>query len=90
MPMQVGPGWNSALYQNSSEAVTHAHDQHKAHGGQEEAVRTGLYSNQEAPSKLEDRYTVYSDSLNVAEGVYKNGLLDQFIEIHFCLHFRSS
>lgn len=90
LPTQVCPGWNSALYQTSGEAVTHAHGQHEAHSGQEEAVCTVLCSDQEAPSKLEDRYAVYSYSLNVAEGVYKNFYFDQFIKIHFCLDFRSS
>ncbi|NXF52335.1 PTN13 phosphatase, partial [Oceanites oceanicus] len=51
-PAQVGLGWSSALYQTSDEAVTQAH-QYEAHGGQEEAVRTILYSDQEAPSKSE-------------------------------------
>ncbi|XP_010181602.1 PREDICTED: tyrosine-protein phosphatase non-receptor type 13, partial [Mesitornis unicolor] len=52
-PTQVGPGWNSSLYHTSDEAVTLAHSQYEAHGGQEEAVLTGLYSDQEAPSKSE-------------------------------------
>ncbi|NXW00921.1 PTN13 phosphatase, partial [Fregetta grallaria] len=51
-PAQVGLGWSSALYQTSDEAVTQAH-QREAHGGQEEAVRTILYPDQEAPSKSE-------------------------------------
>uniref|UniRef100_A0A8C3KSC1 Tyrosine-protein phosphatase non-receptor type 13 n=1 Tax=Calidris pygmaea TaxID=425635 RepID=A0A8C3KSC1_9CHAR len=46
-PAQVGLGWSSALYQTSDEAMT------QVHGGQEEAVRTILYSDQEAPSKSE-------------------------------------
>uniref|UniRef100_A0A8C3PUD0 Tyrosine-protein phosphatase non-receptor type 13 n=1 Tax=Calidris pygmaea TaxID=425635 RepID=A0A8C3PUD0_9CHAR len=78
-PAQVGLGWSSALYQTSDEAMT------QVHGGQEEAVRTILYSDQEAPSKseLEDRYAVYNDPHNIAEGVYKSNLLNLFIEIRF-------
>ncbi|NXP11952.1 PTN13 phosphatase, partial [Thinocorus orbignyianus] len=52
-PAQVGLGWSSALYQTSDEAVTQAHSQCEAHGDQEEAVHTILYSDQEAPSNLE-------------------------------------
>ncbi|NXD87430.1 PTN13 phosphatase, partial [Halcyon senegalensis] len=43
---RVGLGWSSALYQPSDEAGTQAR-------GQEEAVRTVLYSDEEAPSKSE-------------------------------------
>uniref|UniRef100_A0A663LX92 Tyrosine-protein phosphatase non-receptor type 13 n=1 Tax=Athene cunicularia TaxID=194338 RepID=A0A663LX92_ATHCN len=70
LPAQVGVGWSSAQYE--------------AHSGQEEAVRTILYSDQEASSKseLEDRYAVYNNH-NTAEGIYKNSLLDLFIEILF-------
>ncbi|NXW43096.1 PTN13 phosphatase, partial [Nyctiprogne leucopyga] len=50
-PAQAGLGWGSALYQTSDEAVTHS--QYEAHGGQEEAVRTVVYSDQEAPGKSE-------------------------------------
>ncbi|NWW50828.1 PTN13 phosphatase, partial [Pedionomus torquatus] len=52
-PAQVGLGWSSALYQTSDEDTTQAHSQCEAHSGQEEAVRTILYSDQEAPSNLE-------------------------------------
>ncbi|NXA22352.1 PTN13 phosphatase, partial [Ibidorhyncha struthersii] len=52
-PAQVGLGWTSALCQTSGEAVTQAHSQYEACSGQEEAVRTILYSDQEAPSKSE-------------------------------------
>ncbi|NXK20020.1 PTN13 phosphatase, partial [Arenaria interpres] len=52
-PAQMGLGWSSALYQTSDEAITQARSQCEAHGGQEEAVRTILYSDQEAPSKSE-------------------------------------
>ncbi|KAM6072764.1 tyrosine-protein phosphatase non-receptor type 13 [Theristicus caerulescens] len=52
-PAQVGLGWSSALYQTSDEAMTQAHSQYEAHGGQEETVRTILYSDQEASSKSE-------------------------------------
>uniref|UniRef100_A0A663LX98 Tyrosine-protein phosphatase non-receptor type 13 n=1 Tax=Athene cunicularia TaxID=194338 RepID=A0A663LX98_ATHCN len=85
LPAQVGVGWSSALYQTSEEAMTQAHEsQYEAHSGQEEAVRTILYSDQEASSKseLEDRYAVYNNH-NTAEGIYKNSLLDLFIEILF-------
>uniref|UniRef100_A0A8C6JTC5 Tyrosine-protein phosphatase non-receptor type 13 n=1 Tax=Melopsittacus undulatus TaxID=13146 RepID=A0A8C6JTC5_MELUD len=63
-PAQVGLGWSSAQYE--------------AQGGQEEAVRTISYPDPEAPSKseLENRYTVYNDTCNIEEGVYKNKLLD--------------
>lgn len=66
-PAQVGLGWNPALYQTSDEAVTQAHSQYEAHSGQEEAVCTVLYSDQEAPSKseLEDRYAFYNDSCSM-------------------------
>lgn len=82
-PAQMGLGWSSALYETSDEAMTQAHSQYKAPGGQEEAVRTMLYSDQEAPSKSEfdKRYAFYNDPCNIAEGVYKNRLLDLFIEI---------
>ncbi|XP_042652630.1 tyrosine-protein phosphatase non-receptor type 13 isoform X6 [Tyto alba] len=53
LPAQVGLGWNSVLYQTSDETMTQAHSQYEAHSGQEEAVRTILYSDQEAPSKSE-------------------------------------
>uniref|UniRef100_A0A663LY17 Tyrosine-protein phosphatase non-receptor type 13 n=1 Tax=Athene cunicularia TaxID=194338 RepID=A0A663LY17_ATHCN len=54
LPAQVGVGWSSALYQTSEEAMTQAHEsQYEAHSGQEEAVRTILYSDQEASSKSE-------------------------------------
>ncbi|XP_074761049.1 tyrosine-protein phosphatase non-receptor type 13 isoform X6 [Athene noctua] len=53
LPAQVGLGWSSALYQTSEEAMTQAHSQYEAHSGQEEAVRTILYSDQEASSKSE-------------------------------------
>ncbi|NXE07295.1 PTN13 phosphatase, partial [Lophotis ruficrista] len=49
----VGLGWSSALYEISDEAMTQTRSQYEAHGGQEEAVRTNLYSDQEAPSKSE-------------------------------------
>ncbi|KAF1466941.1 Tyrosine-protein phosphatase non-receptor type 13, partial [Eudyptes chrysocome] len=52
-PAQVGLGWSSSLYQTSDEAVTQAHSQYEAHSGQEEAVCTILYPDQEAPSKSE-------------------------------------
>uniref|UniRef100_A0A8C4XU34 Tyrosine-protein phosphatase non-receptor type 13 n=1 Tax=Falco tinnunculus TaxID=100819 RepID=A0A8C4XU34_FALTI len=52
-PAQVGLGWSSALYQTSDEAMTQAYSQYEAHSGQEEAVRTILNSDQEAPTKLE-------------------------------------
>uniref|UniRef100_A0A8B9BQ59 Tyrosine-protein phosphatase non-receptor type 13 n=1 Tax=Anser brachyrhynchus TaxID=132585 RepID=A0A8B9BQ59_9AVES len=48
---QVGSGWSSALYQTSGEAVTQAHSQYEARSGQEEAVRTILYSVHETSSK---------------------------------------
>lgn len=85
----MGLGWSSALYQTSGEAMTQAHSQYEAHSGQEEAVRTILYSDQEAPSKseLEDRYAVYNDLCNIAECVYKNSLLDLFVEIPFLFCF---
>ncbi|NXJ37634.1 PTN13 phosphatase, partial [Ciconia maguari] len=51
--VQVGLGWSSALYQTSGEAVTQAHSQYEVHSGQEEAVHTILYADQEAPSKSE-------------------------------------
>ncbi|NXS93561.1 PTN13 phosphatase, partial [Jacana jacana] len=51
-PAQVGLGWSS-LHQTSDEAMTQAHSHCEACGGQEEAVHTILYSDQEAPSKLE-------------------------------------
>ncbi|NXX21793.1 PTN13 phosphatase, partial [Podargus strigoides] len=56
LPTQVGLGWSSALYQTSDESMTQAHSQYEAHAGQEEAIRTILYSDEEAPSKsaLED------------------------------------
>uniref|UniRef100_A0A8C6NEC6 Tyrosine-protein phosphatase non-receptor type 13 n=1 Tax=Melopsittacus undulatus TaxID=13146 RepID=A0A8C6NEC6_MELUD len=77
-PAQVGLGWSSALYQASDEVMTQAHSQYEAQGGQEEAVRTISYPDPEAPSKseLENRYTVYNDTCNIEEGVYKNKLLD--------------
>uniref|UniRef100_A0A8C0FS56 Tyrosine-protein phosphatase non-receptor type 13 n=1 Tax=Bubo bubo TaxID=30461 RepID=A0A8C0FS56_BUBBB len=53
LPAQVGLGWSSALYQTSEEAMTQAHGQYEAHGGQEEAVCTILYSDQEASAKSE-------------------------------------
>ncbi|NXY71688.1 PTN13 phosphatase, partial [Glareola pratincola] len=49
----VGLGWSSALQQTSDEAMTLAHSQYEGHGGQEQAVRTILYSDQEASSKSE-------------------------------------
>ncbi|NXG36556.1 PTN13 phosphatase, partial [Dromaius novaehollandiae] len=52
-PGQLGPGWNPALYQTSDEAVTQARSQYETHSGQEEAVRTILYSAHENPSKSE-------------------------------------
>ncbi|NWW94891.1 PTN13 phosphatase, partial [Rhynochetos jubatus] len=52
-PAQAGLGWSSALYQSSDEAMTEAYSQYEAHGDQEEAVRTILYSDQEASSKTE-------------------------------------
>ncbi|XP_053921801.1 tyrosine-protein phosphatase non-receptor type 13 isoform X2 [Cuculus canorus] len=52
-PAQVGLGWSSALYQTSEEAMTQAYSQYEAHSGQEEAVRTILYADQETPSKSE-------------------------------------
>ncbi|KAF1495824.1 Tyrosine-protein phosphatase non-receptor type 13, partial [Eudyptula minor novaehollandiae] len=52
-PAHVGLGWSSSLYQTSDEAVTQAHSQYEAHSGQEEAVCTILYPDQEAPSKSE-------------------------------------
>uniref|UniRef100_A0A8C0BKR6 Tyrosine-protein phosphatase non-receptor type 13 n=1 Tax=Buteo japonicus TaxID=224669 RepID=A0A8C0BKR6_9AVES len=89
LPAQVGLDWSSALYQTSDEAMTQAHSQYETHGGQEEAVRAILYSDQEAPSKseLEDRYAVYDDSHNIAERVHKNSLLHLFIEILFLFWF---
>uniref|UniRef100_A0A672UQV9 Tyrosine-protein phosphatase non-receptor type 13 n=1 Tax=Strigops habroptila TaxID=2489341 RepID=A0A672UQV9_STRHB len=82
-PAQVGLGWSSALYQTSDEAMTQAHSQYEAQGGQEEAVRTISYPDPGAPSKpeLEDRYAVYNDTCSNAEGVYKNKLLDFFVEL---------
>uniref|UniRef100_A0A663DMM7 Tyrosine-protein phosphatase non-receptor type 13 n=1 Tax=Aquila chrysaetos chrysaetos TaxID=223781 RepID=A0A663DMM7_AQUCH len=53
LPAQVGLDWSSALYQTSDEAMAQAHSQYETHGGQEEAVRTILYSDQEASSKSE-------------------------------------
>ncbi|NWU71772.1 PTN13 phosphatase, partial [Pterocles burchelli] len=50
---RAGPAWSSALYQSSGEAVAQTHGQYEAHGVQEEALRTVLYSDQEAPSKSE-------------------------------------
>ncbi|NXY82339.1 PTN13 phosphatase, partial [Alcedo cyanopectus] len=50
---QVGFGWSSALYQTSDEAMTQARGHSEAHSGQEEAVCTILYSDEEAPSKSE-------------------------------------
>uniref|UniRef100_A0A8C0IIK6 Tyrosine-protein phosphatase non-receptor type 13 n=1 Tax=Bubo bubo TaxID=30461 RepID=A0A8C0IIK6_BUBBB len=87
LPAQVGLGWSSALYQTSEEAMTQAHGQYEAHGGQEEAVCTILYSDQEASAKseLEERYAVCNNPHNTAEGVYKSSLLDLFIEIHFLI-----
>lgn len=88
LPAQVGLDWSSALYQTSDEAMTQAHSQYETHSGQEEAVRTILYSDQEAPSKseLEDRYAVYDDSRNIAERVHKGSLLHLFIDtlLLFC------
>ncbi|XP_051474721.1 tyrosine-protein phosphatase non-receptor type 13 isoform X5 [Apus apus] len=52
-PAEVGPGWSSALYQTSDEAVTQTLNQYGTHSGQEEAPPTILYSDQEAPSKSE-------------------------------------
>ncbi|NWQ96172.1 PTN13 phosphatase, partial [Burhinus bistriatus] len=52
-PAQVGLGWSSALYQTSGEVMTQAHSQYEVHSGQEEAVHTIFYSDQEAPSKSE-------------------------------------
>ncbi|NXI65994.1 PTN13 phosphatase, partial [Anseranas semipalmata] len=52
-PAHVGPGWSSALYQTSEEAVTQAQSQYEARSGQEEAVRTILYSAHETPGKSE-------------------------------------
>ncbi|XP_025958556.2 tyrosine-protein phosphatase non-receptor type 13 isoform X2 [Dromaius novaehollandiae] len=52
-PGQLGPGWNPALYQTSDEAVTQARSQYETHSGQEEAVRTILYSAHETSSKSE-------------------------------------
>uniref|UniRef100_A0A672UUH1 Tyrosine-protein phosphatase non-receptor type 13 n=1 Tax=Strigops habroptila TaxID=2489341 RepID=A0A672UUH1_STRHB len=52
-PAQVGLGWSSALYQTSDEAMTQAHSQYEAQGGQEEAVRTISYPDPGAPSKPE-------------------------------------
>lgn len=88
-PAQMGLGWSSVLYETSDEAMTQAHSQYEAHGGQEEAVGTILYSDQEAPSKSEfdNRYAVYNDPCNIAEGIYKNSLLDLFIEILFSFAF---
>ncbi|NWH59093.1 PTN13 phosphatase, partial [Geococcyx californianus] len=48
--VQVGLRWSSAP---SEEAMVQAHSQYEAHGGQEEAVRTILYADQEAPSQSE-------------------------------------
>ncbi|NXC45638.1 PTN13 phosphatase, partial [Penelope pileata] len=50
---RVGPGWNPALCQPSDEAVTQAHSQHEARGGQEEALHAVLYSAHETLSKSE-------------------------------------
>lgn len=74
-PAQAGLGWGSALYQTSAEAVPHS--QYEAHGGQVDAVRAVVYSDQEAPGKsdLEDRYAIHNDPGNIPEGVYKNSLL---------------
>jgi len=69
--------------------MAQAHSQYETHSGQEEAIRTILYSDQEAPSKseLENRYAVYNDPCNIAESVYKiglqNSLLDLLIEIPY-------
>ncbi|NXI89602.1 PTN13 phosphatase, partial [Psophia crepitans] len=52
-PAHVGLGWSSALYRTSDEAITQTHSQYEAHSGQEEAVRTVLCSDQDAPSKSE-------------------------------------
>ncbi|XP_075277317.1 tyrosine-protein phosphatase non-receptor type 13 isoform X1 [Opisthocomus hoazin] len=52
-PAQVDFGWSSALYQTSDETMAQAHSQYETHSGQEEAIRTILYSDQEAPSKSE-------------------------------------
>ncbi|XP_062430305.1 tyrosine-protein phosphatase non-receptor type 13 isoform X2 [Rhea pennata] len=52
-PAQLGPGWSSALYKTSDEAVMQAHSQYETHGGQEEVIRTILYSAHETPSKSE-------------------------------------
>ncbi|XP_010147559.1 PREDICTED: tyrosine-protein phosphatase non-receptor type 13, partial [Eurypyga helias] len=52
-PAQAGLGWSSVLYQTSAEAMTEARGQYEAHSDQEEAVRTILYSDQEASSKSE-------------------------------------
>uniref|UniRef100_A0A8C0IHX7 Tyrosine-protein phosphatase non-receptor type 13 n=1 Tax=Bubo bubo TaxID=30461 RepID=A0A8C0IHX7_BUBBB len=72
---------------DEEEAMTQAHGQYEAHGGQEEAVCTILYSDQEASAKseLEERYAVCNNPHNTAEGVYKSSLLDLFIEIHFLI-----
>ncbi|NXQ89878.1 PTN13 phosphatase, partial [Nyctibius grandis] len=53
LPEQVGLGWSSTLYQTSDEAMTQAHSPYEAHGGQEEAIRTISYSDQDTPSKSE-------------------------------------
>lgn len=82
---QVGSGWSSALYQTSGEAVTQAHSQYEARSGQEEAVRTILYSVHETSSKSEledDRYVAHNDPCSAAESVYKNSFLDLLMEIH--------
>ncbi|NXV33303.1 PTN13 phosphatase, partial [Rissa tridactyla] len=52
-PADVGLGWSSVLHQTSDEAMTQAHSQYEGQGGQEQAVRTILYSDQEASSKSE-------------------------------------
>ncbi|NXN48138.1 PTN13 phosphatase, partial [Rhinoptilus africanus] len=49
----VGLGWSSALQQTSDEAMMQAHGQYEGDGGQEQAVRTILYSDQEPSSKSE-------------------------------------
>nr|XP_009674825.1 PREDICTED: tyrosine-protein phosphatase non-receptor type 13 isoform X2 [Struthio camelus australis] len=50
---QLDPGWSSAPYQTSGEAVTEAHCQYETHSSQEEAVCTILYAAHETPSKSE-------------------------------------
>uniref|UniRef100_A0A8B9BQ43 Tyrosine-protein phosphatase non-receptor type 13 n=1 Tax=Anser brachyrhynchus TaxID=132585 RepID=A0A8B9BQ43_9AVES len=90
---QVGSGWSSALYQTSGEAVTQAHSQYEARSGQEEAVRTILYSVHETSSKSEledDRYVVHNDPCSAAESVYKNSFLDLLMEIHGILQLEKN